>query len=268
MWHAVGLAGMIALRAAVGAPTPAETVPFDHWAYDALERLVDLGLAQQLPGFDDPFHSPPTYTRYEFGLALARPIHSGAFAEAKAPKSADRLPVAALWAKLVREFWPEVVMIDGSPHGSAQPSVALRLGSLPADHWLYPESQALLVDMDAKRGVVPYVTPAPEPFPDVPLDHWACDAVEKLRVAEIVVGYPNGSFDGTACRGELQRLIDQGILIGGPYSQSGSAGRMTWGEFREAVERWRRSLERHPGSGATSLDGPPGPGEPPPDRRH
>jgi hypothetical protein len=147
------------------------------------------------------------------------------------------------------------------------------LGRCPFDHWARDAAQRLAHPgqtlpgyRDANRGVVPYVTPAPQPFPDVPLDHWACDAVERLRVAGIVVGYPNGSFDGTACRGELRRLIDEGILIGGPYSQSGSTGRVTWGEFREAVERLRRWLEEHPGPAAPSPSGPVGAGGPLPDR--
>lgn len=32
------------------------------------------------------------------------------------------------------------------------------------------------------------------PFPDVPPGHWAFDAVEKLRQAGIIIGYPQGTF--------------------------------------------------------------------------
>lgn len=41
-----------------------------------------------------------------------------------------------------------------------------------------------------------------QPFPDVPVDHWAFDAVEKLRRSGIIVGYPSGTFDqpGTSSR--------------------------------------------------------------------
>ncbi|MCS7232779.1 MAG: S-layer homology domain-containing protein [Synergistetes bacterium] len=38
---------------------------------------------------------------------------------------------------------------------------------------------------------------ASNPFVDVPLNHWAYDAVKKLSAAGIVVGYPDGTFQGT-----------------------------------------------------------------------
>ncbi|MCS7232778.1 MAG: S-layer homology domain-containing protein [Synergistetes bacterium] len=43
------------------------------------------------------------------------------------------------------------------------------------------------------------VTPlyASNPFVDVPLNHWAYDALKKLSAAGIVVGYPDGTFQGT-----------------------------------------------------------------------
>ena len=34
------------------------------------------------------------------------------------------------------------------------------------------------------------------PFPDVPRNHWAAGAVERLRVHGIVVGYPDGTYSG------------------------------------------------------------------------
>lgn len=37
---------------------------------------------------------------------------------------------------------------------------------------------------------------AAEPFPDVPQDHWAYEAIEMLRVAGLVEGYPDGTFGG------------------------------------------------------------------------
>ncbi len=37
---------------------------------------------------------------------------------------------------------------------------------------------------------------ATEPFPDVPQDHWAYEAVESLRTAGLIEGYPDGTFSG------------------------------------------------------------------------
>ncbi len=35
-----------------------------------------------------------------------------------------------------------------------------------------------------------------EPFPDVPQDHWAYEAIESLRLAGLIEGYPDGTFGG------------------------------------------------------------------------
>lgn len=49
---------------------------------------------------------------------------------------------------------------------------------------------------DAQQAIGP-VSPA---FPDVPPNHWAFEAVEKLRKAGIMIGYPDGTFGGAATR--------------------------------------------------------------------
>ncbi len=50
--------------------TPAETVPFDHWAYDAVQRLVDMGVIIGYP--DGTFRGNRAMTRYEFAMAISR----------------------------------------------------------------------------------------------------------------------------------------------------------------------------------------------------
>ena len=49
---------------------------------------------------------------------------------------------------------------------------------------------------DAQQSVRP-VSP---PFPDVPRNHWAFEAVERVRKAGIMIGYPDGTFGGPAAR--------------------------------------------------------------------
>ncbi|MEN6343860.1 MAG: VIT domain-containing protein [Armatimonadia bacterium] len=57
-----------------GAPAaagkPAETLPFDHWAYDAARKLTADGMIVGYP--DGAFRGDRAMTRYEFGQALAR----------------------------------------------------------------------------------------------------------------------------------------------------------------------------------------------------
>ncbi|MCD6352200.1 MAG: S-layer homology domain-containing protein [Armatimonadetes bacterium] len=50
--------------------SPTDDVPFDHWAYDAVQTLVDKGIIVGYP--DGLFHGNRAMTRYEFAMALSR----------------------------------------------------------------------------------------------------------------------------------------------------------------------------------------------------
>jgi hypothetical protein len=77
---------------------------------------------------------------------------------------------------------------------------------------------------------------AQQPFADVPLDHWAYDAVGQLAEAGLMVGYPDGQFKGkhsltryefaTAISRAMDRLEQIGGVPGepGPPGPAGPAG--------------------------------------------
>ncbi|NLO04633.1 MAG: S-layer homology domain-containing protein, partial [candidate division WS1 bacterium] len=50
--------------------SPADTVPFEHWAYDAVQQLVDAGIIIGYP--DGTFRGDRAMTRYEFAMAISR----------------------------------------------------------------------------------------------------------------------------------------------------------------------------------------------------
>jgi hypothetical protein len=50
---------------------PSDTVPFDHWAYDAVQKLVGAGVIVGYPQTND-FKGDRALTRYEFAMAIAR----------------------------------------------------------------------------------------------------------------------------------------------------------------------------------------------------
>ena len=54
---------------------------------------------------------------------------------------------------------------------------------------------------------------AANPFADVPMNHWAYDAVAQLAANGIVVGYPDGSFKGpqAATRYELAAVVARAL---------------------------------------------------------
>src|SRR5438045_2354486 len=55
---------------------------------------------------------------------------------------------------------------------------------------------AILLGAAAWRQTVCAGAPAQGPFPDVPVAHWAYDAVNELTALGIVHGYPDGTFRG------------------------------------------------------------------------
>ncbi len=67
--------------------------------------------------------------------------------------------------------------------------------------------------------------PAPEPFKDVPRDHWAFEAVESLRQKGIVNGYPDGAYRGkrSISRYEMAAGLDRAFRTG-TSSQTGPQG--------------------------------------------
>ncbi|HJN16181.1 MAG TPA: S-layer homology domain-containing protein, partial [Armatimonadota bacterium] len=69
----VGIALLLAACAlpAFAASSPAETVPFDHWAYDAVQKLVDEGIIIGYPKTHE-FKGDRAMTRYEFAMAISR----------------------------------------------------------------------------------------------------------------------------------------------------------------------------------------------------
>ncbi len=54
----------------VAAADPVQTVPFEHWAYDAVQRLADQGILVGYP--DQSFRGDRAMTRYEFAMAVSR----------------------------------------------------------------------------------------------------------------------------------------------------------------------------------------------------
>lgn len=62
--------GVVAASMAYAAPDPTRDVPLRHWAYDAVQKLVDAGVIIGYP--DDTFKGDRAMTRYEFAAAVAR----------------------------------------------------------------------------------------------------------------------------------------------------------------------------------------------------
>ncbi len=77
----VGVSGVAIADAGL---QPGQTVPFDHWAYDAVQTLIDRGVIIGYP--DGTFKGDRALTRYEFAQAVSRLLeHVPEAAEAGQP---------------------------------------------------------------------------------------------------------------------------------------------------------------------------------------
>ncbi|MBR4748128.1 MAG: S-layer homology domain-containing protein [Abditibacteriota bacterium] len=70
MKHLTILAALLVLAAPLCAQSAFSDLPRDHWAYDAVSELEDLGLVIGYP--DGEFKGKRTLTRYEFAMVIAR----------------------------------------------------------------------------------------------------------------------------------------------------------------------------------------------------
>ncbi len=125
---------VLCLAVAIATPvfaqaTPAETVPFDHWAYDAVQRLVDMGVIIGYP--DGTFRGNRAMTRYEFAMAISRLVDAIQGQGAPGPRG----PAGATGATG-----------PAGPAGAAGPA-----GPAGA---VGPAGPAGEVDMDEVRGIV------------------------------------------------------------------------------------------------------------------
>ena len=94
-------------------------------------------------------------------------------------------------------------------------------------------NKASLIASAALVGIVLAAAPAARaqgPFADVPSDHWAYQAVDKLQKAGIVIGYPDQTYGGkrSMTRYEfaiaLWRALKQVQAVPGPKGDTGDKG--------------------------------------------
>ncbi len=168
---------------AFGASDPAKTVPMDC-RYDAVRVLVDadlLATGPDAPGVDHRAWALGLWRSTQAVNDQGIPISDRYFADR------DRVPWAI--ATLLQTYWPDIEAAFEHQAAGGRARVRQWLRGLRPGHWLYPTARAILRERYGETGVA-------APFPDVPPNHWAFEAVEKLRNAGILIGYPDGTFGG------------------------------------------------------------------------
>jgi len=203
---------LMVLCAGAASAGPADPVPFEHWAYDAVVTLDDALQCTLLQSWRQA-RQQRTLTRYESAMLALTALDKLRDSEITAEEAANGR-LGETWRRLALEFLPEMIdvgeellevrhehdrpdmrWIGDVPPDYLANNAMVTLRSVPYDHWLYPEAQRVLwaaAEMeytDAPR--VEDVTPADT----VPLDHWAYQSA--LRLDEVTrPGASDRSFIG------------------------------------------------------------------------
>lgn len=92
-------------------------------------------------------------------------------------------------------------------------------------------SALLAVAMAAPAVIAPSVAPSLAPnvqaqaeYPDVPLDHWAYNAINKLSQAGIIEGYPNGTYSGGRAMTRYEFAVAIARILQNIQAKEGPAG--------------------------------------------
>jgi hypothetical protein len=199
------MADVVAATSGDRQPRPCAVLMFDHWAYDALQRLVDLGLmGSWWP--DGTFRGNPAFTR---GFIAENVLYvfdngQGQLRSLSGPNGqAGRLD----FCMLLQEFWPELRQMRPDDNFRAQVQEILRtypklpVIAPPTPPQPAPPAKPMPAAAPAAPAQGTVTTEAPvlpvaPPFADVPKGHWAFQAVEHLRQLGIMLGCPgsNGTW--------------------------------------------------------------------------
>ena len=169
--------GCVLMVVGVRAETPpVEVVPFDHWAYDSLQILIDT----QVSSYEHPAWYVPAFTRYDFAelvAAVLRDMSSSSLDAGDTPPRSLYIPprlsqeltesVSHIITIMVREFWPELATLGRRSIGgrlvlhvdqvriieARTPRESLM--NVPAGHWFHAQAQQLLREIATDDNNMP-----------------------------------------------------------------------------------------------------------------
>lgn len=193
---------LILLLVLLGAATanaqvsPADTVPLDHWAYDAFALLNDVTDEALSSAYWDEAFSAGALTRHQCAIGVMQTLNLLLASDVTAD-TPDVEGYGYAWHELAVEFLPEVIAAGEPasylapaavepPWPSPRPEAALPtnlairdLRSVPHDHWLYPEAQRILWAA-AEIEYSDASSEATSPANSVPFDHPAYQSLKRL----------------------------------------------------------------------------------------
>jgi hypothetical protein len=171
-------------------------VPENHWVYEALDRMSELGLVTAR----ERYGSGPPDSRYRFALRALASVH----ALRTLPQSLNRegellgrLPATRERVRRQAELMTRLAEL-GEPDVMIQLKRVIRAFSKELTTLRRPPTLLLreldraMLTLSAIR--IPEVGSALVQFADVPQGHWAGNSLQALRASGVLRGYPSGKF--------------------------------------------------------------------------
>ncbi|MFW6438009.1 MAG: hypothetical protein ACOCZ7_03250 [Armatimonadota bacterium] len=233
--------------------SPADTVPLDHWAYDAFALLNDVTDDTLSSSYWDGAFAAGAITRHQCAIGVMQTLNALLNSDVTA-ETPDVEGYAWAWAELAAEFLPEVITA-GEPASYLAPAaveppwpaqrpdealptnLAIRdLRSVPHDHWLYPEAQRVLwaaAELEHPEVLSKTISPADS----VPFDDWAYQSLNRL--APFAYHGRDISFERSLARYEFAMLAHIALCKLGEIEEPNAAERdlaVTWALL--ALEFW------------------------------
>ena len=169
-----------------GPSNPAETVPLDHWYYDAIQKLIDEGVIVGYPRTHE-FKGDRPMTRYELAMAISRLMEWRGQVEQHGGEPISRYQAADALANLARRVG---IRLD--------PTAVCPYADVPRDHAQYGDIAALVAADILEPGV------SFDGHEPLLREHFAAWAAGLLRVMGL----------DTTGRDAMQMMADEGILVG------------------------------------------------------
>ncbi len=178
-------------------------VSLDHWAADHIEAIFDAGITS---GYIDGTYRPEgLVNRSEMAVFLVRAL-DGPDADPPIPAE-DPFPDVPVshWASGWIARLVELGITSGYEDGTYEPEGRVNRSEMAV---------FLVRGVDGPAAVPPI--PAEDPFPDVPVSHWASGWIDRLVELGITAGYADGTYrpDRLVNRAEMATFLDRAFLGG------------------------------------------------------
>ncbi len=178
-------------------------VPRDHWGFDHIEAIFAAGFTS---GNTDGTYQPEgLVSRSEMAVFLVRALDGSDLVPPKPVEDPFPDVPVSHWASGWINRLKDLGITAGNADGTYQPEGQVNRAEM-----------AVFLDRAIDGSAVVPPKPVEDPFPDVPVSHWASGWIDRLVDLGITAGYSDGTYrpDRLVNRAEMATFLDRAFLGG------------------------------------------------------